>query len=281
MGLRAFWVYGPADMGNELSLNAWPADALYLNPLARISPYLSGIAACLALEGRPLARVPDASKPEAARAQSWWVARVPSWVVPVGNILLDLAAMAGVLAAVQFGGTQHLVTRWSKRVLGGMPAVRRIVVVLPPVFGWSVARCIYRTVTAEPVADGTSLWRQCRPWRLVRIFLSLGAWRGIALISYAAYMVQFFALIPAKKLALALDFGWEDLDTSVMSTTKWRFVGGYLAFVAVSLLFALPCHFLVESPGMRLGKLAQGALRRRLVRPAGAAEAAPGDVAVV
>jgi len=194
-------------------------DTLYYTPFARMSPYISGLAVCLALD--------DWKDSQTA---------IPCTKgTRILNIFADLAAIATLLLSDghKFVWGRHQLH--SVYINGGMAG---------PAFGWALARCIFRVITAD---RGVGMWCALQPWVLVQTVFGAKAWGGIALLSYGAYVLQWFAHAGAGLRA-------------VNAHLHLSYVESYGLWVSMCLLWALPCHFLVESPAIRLGRKVEAAM---------------------
>jgi len=180
----------------------------------------------------------------------------------VSGAALDLLAITGLAAAGHFSPN---FSPYAMSVLTTLEA-KLLVVAIPPALGWCLARVIYRACTVEPSPKDPSLFGWLfAPWRWVQAFLSCKALQPVALLSYSAYVMQQFILEPTELLVSALGWSWEGLGPEDVSLAVLRFLGGNMIYVAMCLLLAVPCHILVESPGMKLGRRAEGFVRRCFV----------------
>ncbi|CAJ1409679.1 unnamed protein product [Effrenium voratum] len=207
--LRAFWIYGPFHQSWEQA-RKWPFPFFYYDPLSNISAYLSGMALCLALEDRQ--------------------ERMP----PIRRTVLDLLALAGMLGSA-FCGVWHCGGAYvdtDLRDLGQM--------VIPPIFGWCVARGIFCTVVSESYD----------PWSLASLILSSKVWESIALLSYAAYVMQLWPVYALQDLRTL----WDCEVYEGLASALGAHFATYFLFVFGCLLVAVPCHLLLEMPGIRLGR---------------------------
>ncbi|CAK9112322.1 Hypothetical protein SCF082_LOCUS52081 [Durusdinium trenchii] len=236
-----FWlVFGSPDNPIE---RTWPPRPIYANPLSRLSPYLSGIALQLAFAERSLA--PNATTVIAsADSTASRAAEIPRAAMASAAVFSDVAALGVLLLSLLLGqkpeaAPSFMFDHFSQVV------VKLIAILFPPIYGWALARVLFRCLTTP---RGRSL-----PWSALQLFLASKIWRCLATLSYSAYVMQQFAVQPLARLMKELDLQWT-ADTSV-SEAIWRYPVVLLLWTLMSCLIALPCHVIIEKPGIRLGRI--------------------------
>lgn len=212
---------------------AWPPGMVYLNPLARLSPYISGMAVQLAMNTIDTRRISGH---------------------PLRHVLvmmLDLCAVSILLLAAFIGQKPEPAPSFMYELFEPL-VVKLIVALWPPVYGWCLARVIFRVLSIEKPKDGGVL-SQLHPWFLLQCFLSSQLWKGLALLSYSAYVVQqFVLLLILAPLMKELHLYWSGLNTP--GDALWRYAVVFSLFVLMACLIALPFHLFIEKPCIRLGR---------------------------
>lgn len=217
VAFRGWLILGPP--GEEIN-RVWPPGIAYLNPLGRLSPYVSGIAVHFSLNDQI----------DQIERQMWR---------PI-SVLLDLGAFA-VLVLAGFCGQKpepppSLMYAWFPR-----STVQWIAVLWPPLFGWVLARSIFQVLNAGGA------------WRCLRRVLESRLWKALALLSYSAYVVQQFALLLLlAPLMKELDLNWSNGTTP--GGAVWRYALVFPLFAMMSCAVALPFHVFLEMPCIRLGR---------------------------
>lgn len=108
---------------------------VYLNPLARLSPYISGMAVQLAMNTIDTRRISGH---------------------PLRHVLvmmLDLCAVSILLLAAFIGQKPEPAPSFMYELFGPL-VVKLIVALWPPVYGWCLARVIFRVLSIEKTKDG-------------------------------------------------------------------------------------------------------------------------------
>ena len=250
LALRGWWILGPPQMIDLNRWDGWPPPPHYINTFARISPYLSGITLQLVLDEK--AQEGNKAEAEAGNAgrASLMLARAAR---AFGSLLLDLAAVAGIVLSGLFGCYYLPAPSFMDEVLGAR-GKQCSVAFWPPLFGWSLARCLYHILTAPA--------SRLNPWYWCQQFLGLKLWFHVALLSYSAYVVQNHAVLPLIMLDERLRLNWSGLGRGDAPVAMVRYAAHFFFWTLCCCLVALPCHVFVEVPGMRLGRMLDRALRR-------------------
>ncbi|CAE6964827.1 unnamed protein product [Symbiodinium sp. KB8] len=231
LGLRAWWVFGPPQMMDE---PWWPPPPLYTNVFARISPYLSGMALHLALQER---ETQDATMQEVVCA-----------------VLADGLSIVSLLLSGLVGHHYFPAPSFMGELLP--ESVEKLVVVAwPPLFGWCLARCLHRVLTAQAPKKDAGLWGHFVPWYWCQQFLGASCFFRLALLSYSAYVMQFVAPLPLTLIDNRLDLSWAGLAPQDRLGAMLRAPVQFALWTTLSCLIALPYHAFLEAPGMRPGIL--------------------------
>ncbi|CAE7451344.1 unnamed protein product [Symbiodinium microadriaticum] len=249
MALRGFWILGPPQMLDSNRWGSWPPPPHYINTFARISPYLSGITLQLVLDEEKAQEGNKAEEAEAGNA-SLMLARAAR---AFGGLLLDLAAVAVMVLSGLFGCYYLPAPSFMDEVLGAR-GKQCSVAFWPPLFGWSLARCLYHILTAAA--------SRLNPWYWCQQFLGRKLWFHVALLSYSAYVMQNHAVLPLIMLDESLRLNWSGLGRGDAPLAMVRYTVQFFLWTLCCCLVALPCHVFVEVPGMRLGRMLDRALRR-------------------
>lgn len=230
VAFRVYLVYGPPQ--NSM-VDTWPPPPLYVNPLARLSPYASGIAVHFAL-----------SDCQEGQSGGTW-RRLCSFVVDVLPV--------SVLALSFFIGSKVLKPPFFTTNIFSPLANELMVITWPPLYGWCLARAIFRAITA-PKGKDLSEWFNF--WCWFRAFLSSRIWTPLAILSYGAYVLQFIIGRWALPYFLdAVNLSFSGLTRDDVLPALWRYAVVFLLFTLIGYALALPYHLFVEKPGMRLGKV--------------------------
>ncbi|CAE7638447.1 unnamed protein product, partial [Symbiodinium necroappetens] len=156
-------------------------------------------------------------------------------------------------------------------------SVEKLVVVSwPPLFGWCLARCLHRVLTAQAPKKDAGLWGHFVPWYWCQQFLGASCFFRLALLSYSAYVMQFVAPLPLTFIDNRLDLSWAGLAPQDRLGAMLRAPVQFALWTTLSCLIALPYHAFLEAPGMRLGKRIDEAIRSRFL---GTSSAATGGTA--
>lgn len=215
VAFRGWFILGPP--GEEIN-RMWPPGIAYLNPLARLSPYVSGIAVHFSLEDQ----------------RKIWR--------PI-SVSLDLGAGAVLVMAGFVGQKPEPPPSWMY-ALFPPSTVQWIAVLWPPLYGWALARSIFQVLNAGGA------------WRCLRRFLESRVWKALALLSYSAYVVQQFPLLLLlAPLMKEFDLNWSNGTT--LGGAVWRYALIFPLFVMISCMVALPFHLFLEMPCIRLGRRIQ------------------------
>mmetsp|Transcript_73560 Transcript_73560/g.172555 ORF Transcript_73560/g.172555 Transcript_73560/m.172555 type:complete len:448 (-) Transcript_73560:574-1917(-) len=218
LGLRAWWVFGPPQMMDE---PWWPPPPLYTNVFARISPYLSGMALHLALQE---CETQDATMQKVVCAA-----------------LADGLSIVSLLLSGLVGHHYFPAPSFMGELLPD--SVEKLVVVSwPPLFGWCLARCLYRILTAQAPKKDAGLWGHFVPWYWCQQFLGASCFFRLALLSYSAYVMQFVAPLPLTFIDNRLDLSWAGLAPQDRLGAMLRAPVQFVLWTTLSCVIALPYH---------------------------------------
>jgi hypothetical protein len=103
------------------------------------------------------------------------------------SFVVDVLAVS-VLALSFFIGSKVLKPPFFTTNIFSPLANELMVIAWPPLYGWCLARAIFRAITA-PKGKDLSEWFNF--WCWFRAFLSSRIWTPLAILSYGAYVLQF------------------------------------------------------------------------------------------